>query len=296
MLQHYKKKAGRRSNRQKAREQEFYQDAREMGVPVFDSFEELLEEGVKRLKNVRGKKDEDLSKNNLTGIEEILSVGGYLDVMIELNKYVFTIYSTSSPKTEALAIAFVVPLWLAKKIAEKIKNDLWYMIQNDNYDVLDCLVDRDLCLKYSTLFVKEDCNSFLKSDNIEDAFYRHAYYYEYPEKFFEMAKEKGIDIIEIRQNVCGEGQFKPYIPNIKYWNRIQKFYYFAMFFIDRNLHEYEKLQMPISSFIETKSYSSPSLYKSSAKENMLVSMLIEDPVIERKTLYYDLLDLLKELS
>jgi hypothetical protein len=79
---------------------------------------------------------------NTTGIEPQLS-GEKLEQMIKLNKHVFTTASTnyySGKHKEAYWIFFTLPLSLARKLGEKLReNGYWYIIDN-------C---KDICEKYA---------------------------------------------------------------------------------------------------------------------------------------------------
>jgi hypothetical protein len=97
-----------------------------IGIERASNFKDLLRLGQAQLQAFKDGKT-DL---NVTGIEDRLS-GVYLDQMIILNKYVYTIYSTNFYDS-ALSIEFVLPLSLAKSLTALLKPRYWYTIVEKN--------------------------------------------------------------------------------------------------------------------------------------------------------------------
>ena len=133
---------------------------------IVKTYEELLAFGVKNLENF--KKDEDNS--GPTGIEYRLTDN--IDEMIEINKYVYSTYSSNFPvNDEPFSIRFETTGEFGKKIIEKVieEGDLMYEIDTkigcyNNID--DDLVEKSVKILFETYNKRHHLSTDQEGDHI----------------------------------------------------------------------------------------------------------------------------------
>lgn len=218
------------------------------------SFDELLEIGRKQLKG-------DI-KDDLTGIDDRILSGKYLEQMIVLNEHMYTTYSTN-PHDDTLSLQGILTLPIALMLRDKIKGKIWFTI----YDDEGIIIDKDYDNRANTTFTLKQ--SVTKSNRIVTT--------------------------DIDQSINGDSWI--YYDPTEFINKLPSRYqtYFHGDWMINTDPKYatDDLCCDNGHYLEVHDYCDNSLF---IGENRLVNMTFEDPIIGRKSLYEYLIKMFKEIT
>ena len=241
------------------------------------SFEELLEIGRNNI--IKSVLNLDDKTHNLTGIESQLIESGSVKPMLKLNYHMYTTYSTNHYGS-ALSVQGELPLSKVKAIIPILKSKGYFFSAYDhiNNKLVDSFIDPDILSNALSI-------AFGSANNTHDLYTSSVLTLHDAYKngsSINIYKNEFIDGIPNNLKIHIDDTIKN-LPNEIYLFHLRDTYLFLPNMKDNVEQFHNMLESDDTGLIDFDIKSDP-----------MCSLLIEDPIVDRKSLYYDVYSMFEQ--